>query len=165
MKLTHPNNEGFLLRGRRMRYATDIKHKLNSTIKHERDLWRYLNEYWKLIFPGAYRLVGFNVPLHGCITGRKIGYIDLIFSIGKKTYFVEIKFNNWNSGYAEDFWSSLKVLGYVKSQKGAYPAIMIREKAINHDYLAILGALNLSYITFDIKDDYITFKFNIIKHY
>jgi hypothetical protein len=67
-------------------------------------------------------------------------------------YFVEVKFDHKNP--SGDFFYSLKVVGYAKSQNmynfnlDIKPAIMIRKDILKYDYRAILGALDISWIVF-----------------
>lgn len=127
---------------------------------NERDIINYLEEKWGKLFPNRH-LVGFNVPIYGCLSNKRIGLADIVFTRGSKKYVVEVKFDKSNE--SGDFWDSLKVLGYVASlrlcnfAKDIIPLIMINKDILSYDKRAILSELGIGYITFTIINDSILF--------
>lgn len=137
-------------------------------MKTETELSKHLEDKWKSYFP-KFKLIQFQLPILGCISGDKIGYADFAFTSFKESFIVEIKFDNMGK---HDFWSSLKVLGYCKSMNlsllkhktkvGFYnPVIMIKKEFITYDVLPILYHLKCGYISFDIKDNFIDLDINL----
>ena len=120
-------------------------------IYNEQTLIKYIKKP-KNTFP--YSVDGFDVPIKGFFSNKNIGNVDMVINRNRRKYFIEIKINkNFNIG---DFWSSLKVLGYVAAEKiyhpyeNVIPCILIRKELITNDIIAILGKLKIVYITVDL---------------
>ena len=143
--------------------------EMQGEITNERELSNHLQEKLNKYFP-LFKLIQFQFPVIGCITGRRIVIADIAFKKCDYNYLVEIKFNDeMGNG---DFWSSLKVIGYTKSmnltmlknsqRKGFYkPVIMINKDLITYDILPILYHLKCGYISFEIKDNFVNFDINL----
>jgi len=64
-----------------------------------------------------------------------------------------------------DFWTSLKVLGYVAAENlnkpyaKVKPCIMIRKELITNDSMTILGALGIGYISVDLDEEIPKFEY------
>ena len=131
-------------------------------INNETDLMKYLkgddsDTVWNQHFPGI-RLLAFEHPVLGCISRRRIGAIDIFCQKNDKgqKYFIEVKHSTNTNG---DFWDSFKVIAYVKSQNMYFfnedikPAIMVKKNILKYDFRAVLGALNISWVAYNLDGD------------
>lgn len=129
----------------------------------EAELEAHIKQRWSQYFP-KYRLIQFQMPVLGCITGDKIGYVDFAFKTKTSKFLVEIK--NTDLGTV-DFWAALKVVGYAKSMNLTFfknskndhdhyrPVIMIKKEILTYDLLPILYQLRCGYIAFEIKENFV----------
>lgn len=135
-----------------------------GSFNNECDVINYLKLNWDRIFPGKF-LVGFDVPIYGCFSNNRIGLVDIMFTKGKRKFFVEAKFDKGNT--SGDFWDSLKVLGYVQAYKLYHPneeitpVIMINREILSYEKRAILSKLGVYFMAFTISDNYIQFSDNL----
>lgn len=132
-------------------------------INNETDLKNYLSNendsdvIWNKHFPSI-KLLAFEHPVLGCISRKMIGVVDIFCHKGIKgqKYFIEMKHS---ANDTTDFWDSFKVLAYVKSQNMYFfnedikPAIMVRKSVLKYDFRAILGALSISWIAYNLDEN------------
>lgn len=120
------------------------------SIRNETQLVKYLQSPNSEALKGL-RKPQFNYAIKGYFSAGLIGYADLVFSRYSVFYVVEIKYGSCTG---QDFWESLKVLGYVEAikmtenRKKVVPVILLHKSVLDADKLAIVGKLNLKYITF-----------------
>lgn len=135
---------------------------------NEEDIINYLKEIrnWKIHF-AKFKLLGFNIPVYGCISKSKIGLVDIGFKWKSWKYLIEVKFDKRNP--SGDFWESLKILGYCQTDnlyhtnENTKPVVMLRKEILNYDYRVILYTLKIGWIAFTIREDnIITFEINLL---
>jgi len=128
----------------------------------ETDIINYLKEQknWKKHFP-KYKIIGFEQYILGFLSRKIIGKVDIVFRARNKKYFAEVKYDKKQN--ISDFWTALKVIGYVEAYKlfsfnrDVEPLIIVNKEVLTQECKTILYSLRISWIVFEISENKIKF--------